>query len=198
MAELDQDASLSGYVFYNADAMYGADGPSPFETKGIGWIRSYGRSFVSETSRRTGGPHGRMGLEEVWDQLMEGTMRLAVKHPIGLVKRRKVQHELKLQHSLVNFLRLQGVFCWINFQPLIRRGQMKMYHWSSTGVADILGIYDGKPLAIEVKYGKGKTTKRQGEFLDKFEEEGGIAIVARSIEDIAVKLKRQDWLKGMA
>jgi len=115
--------------------------------------------------------------------------------PIGYVRNRRIQHELKLQHTMVDFLNYHGVFCWINYQPLIRKGRMKMYHRSSTGVADILGIYKGKPLAIEVKRKQTKTTDKQDAFLDRFKEEGGIAFVARSLEDLALNLDRPEWLR---
>jgi hypothetical protein len=56
------------------------------------------------------------------------------------------------------------------------------------GVADILGIYKGRFLAIEVKV-KGKyPTREQKAFLERVNAEGGIGFVARSIEDVVAKL----------
>lgn len=52
------------------------------------------------------------------------------------------------------------------------------------GTADILGIFKGKPLAIEVKSEKGRLSVHQKIFLSEFEKHGGIAIVARSIGDV--------------
>jgi penicillin-binding protein-related factor A (putative recombinase) len=89
--------------------------------------------------------------------------------------------------NLWKYLTLRGVFCWITFQPMMARrtGVFKMYHFSSTGVADILGIFNGKPLAIEVKIPKGKgPTEDQVRFLNNIVKQGGISFVARSIEDI--------------
>lgn len=52
------------------------------------------------------------------------------------------------------------------------------------GVADILGIYRGRPLAIEVKAGKNKPSDAQRIFLASFERAGGLAVVAYSVEDV--------------
>lgn len=104
---------------------------------------------------------------------------------------KRTQKELPLQHAIVDYLRIVKVFAWITNQPLMdgSTGRFKMYHRSSTGVADILGIFKGRPLAIEVKYGKGKTTPSQDSFLDRFRKEGGIAFVAYSIDDVIKELR---------
>jgi penicillin-binding protein-related factor A (putative recombinase) len=52
------------------------------------------------------------------------------------------------------------------------------------GVSDIIGIFNGKFLAIEVKSAKGKLSEHQIEFLLNVESHGGIAIIARSVEDV--------------
>lgn len=62
------------------------------------------------------------------------------------------------------------------------------------GVADILGIYRGFPLAIEVKSARGKLSEHQAYFLDRWREAGGIAIVARSVEDVERGLN--DFFRG--
>jgi hypothetical protein len=69
------------------------------------------------------------------------------------------------------------------------------------GVADILGIYKGRPLAIEVKTPTAKKkfwlekkklqVLRQQWFLKKFKERGGITILASSVDDVKEVLKCQ-------
>ena len=78
-----------------------------------------------------------------------------------------------------------------------------MGKWYKLGVSDILGIYKGKFLAIEVKtpttidedgdkrYG-GRLTENQKIFLQEIQEQGGIAIIARSVEDVEQALKKQE------
>jgi len=56
------------------------------------------------------------------------------------------------------------------------------------GIADILGIWDKKPLAIEVKSKVGRASPEQKKFLADFEYHGGIAILARSLEDVVTIL----------
>lgn len=73
-----------------------------------------------------------------------------------------------------------------------------MYHHSSRGVADILGIVGGRPLAIEVKHKAGRKgpTEFQTRFLEQFEDAGGIAFVAYSIDDVADRLDLETNTKG--
>lgn len=106
----------------------------------------------------------------------------------GKIRKKPVQRELPLQQAIWRFLTFNKVFCWIDYQPLIPKYKMNMRHHSSAGVSDILGIYKGKPLAIEVKYGSGKTSVKQEDFIAKFKRAGGIAFVARSIDDVAEHL----------
>lgn len=57
------------------------------------------------------------------------------------------------------------------------------------GSSDIIGIYrkTGQFLAIEVKTPKGRPTKEQLNFIDQVTKAGGIAGIARTVED-ALKL----------
>lgn len=56
---------------------------------------------------------------------------------------------------------------------------------SDKGISDILGIYKGRFLAIEVKKPGGKPSQHQKEFLDEVNRHGGIGFVARSAEEVA-------------
>lgn len=60
------------------------------------------------------------------------------------------------------------------------------------GVADILGIYKGRFLAIEVKTEKGRASIHQKLFLQDVINAGGIALIARSVEDLERKLGEID------
>ena len=66
---------------------------------------------------------------------------------------------------------------------------------SEKGVSDIIGCYEGTFFAIEVKTQKGVITEHQKDFLRRVEEAGGIAIVARSCEDVveALGLEVELW-----
>jgi len=61
----------------------------------------------------------------------------------------------------------------------------RFIRFGKVGSADILGIlWNGRMLAIEVKAGKNKTTKRQQAFIDNINTAGGLGFVARSIDDV--------------
>lgn len=84
--------------------------------------------------------------------------------------------------SIRDLLKTIGVFHWKEFQTL----------GSFPGVSDIVGIYKGRFLAIEVKAPKGKPSPAQVAFLDRIRQEGGIAILAYSIDDVIEGLGIQD------
>lgn len=110
---------------------------------------------------------------------------------VGSLTRKKIgfarkTNEFQIQRLIWEFLNVNKVFCHIDFQP---PGKDKWYqHHSSVGVADILGIFRGKPLAIEVKMKGNKPTEKQKEYLARFKKEGGIAFVAYSLEDVQKEL----------
>lgn len=58
------------------------------------------------------------------------------------------------------------------------------------GISDILGIWDGQALAIEVKAGSNRPSADQIEFLTDFSESGGIAICAWNWRDVEICLQR--------
>lgn len=93
----------------------------------------------------------------------------------------------------------QDILVWLNFQQgckawknkstgtydpvkgIFRRSYSK---FSEKGSSDILGIYRGKMICIEVKSAKGKLRPEQLEFLTTMQKLGAIAFVARSLEDV--------------
>ena len=62
---------------------------------------------------------------------------------------------------------------------------------TAKGMSDIMGILkDGRTLAIEVKSAKGVVMAHQHEFLNSIAIAGGIAFVARSVDDVVDRLGR--------
>ncbi len=98
--------------------------------------------------------------------------------------------EKEIQNSILEYLAYRkDVFAWPNqsvgiFDPVrkVFRKSHSKHHLN--GVSDILGIYRGKPLAIEVKTKIGKVSPDQRDFLHQFGEEGGVCFVARSVQDV--------------
>jgi VRR-NUC domain len=65
-------------------------------------------------------------------------------------------------------------------------------HWGGPmgepGIADIIGCYQGRFIAIEIKRPKGIVSPEQKAFLDRVNDAGGRGFVARSIEDVITGL----------
>jgi penicillin-binding protein-related factor A (putative recombinase) len=104
-------------------------------------------------------------------------------------------NEKQIENEILNFLKTMGVFCWKNQSVGIYDPVKKVYRKSHNphhlkGTADILGIIQGRLLAIEVKTEKGSLTTEQKIFLKTVSEEGGVAFVARSVEQCLFNLKQ--------
>ena len=82
--------------------------------------------------------------------------------------------ETLLKHQAKDFLAIYRVWTFPVLQGI----------GSAKGIPDRLGIYRGRPLAIEFKSPKGKLTENQERFRSHWESQGGIYILARSIEDL--------------
>lgn len=96
--------------------------------------------------------------------------------------------EKQIENQILDYLAYNDIFAWkIKTMGTFDQSTNKFRKPSKRymkGVADILGIYQGKPLAIEVKSKKGVLSLYQKIFLNRFKENGGTAIVARSLDDV--------------
>jgi len=90
------------------------------------------------------------------------------------IKKKPAPKEADITRSIRAYLRSIGVFHYKQWQGL----------GSKRGVSDIIGIYKGKYLAIEVKTPRGKLSEHQEKFLQAVNLEGGIGFVARSVDDV--------------
>lgn len=70
------------------------------------------------------------------------------------------------------------------------RGCYRANHskFSEKGSSDIIGIWQGKMLCIEVKSRRGTLRPEQKEFLDTLGRLGAITLVARGLEDVLASL----------
>jgi hypothetical protein len=102
-----------------------------------------------------------------------------------------MQPEQAIQRQILEWLNWKHIKAWKNNTAGIYVQKRNTYIPShAPGVADILGVLkpSGRLLAIEVKSPTGKVSPRQQLFLDSIYENGGLAFVARSIEDVEKKL----------
>jgi hypothetical protein len=98
----------------------------------------------------------------------------------GIMK--KQNPEGLLTASIRHLLKSMGVFHWKNFGGFM----------GAKGVPDILGCYHGKLLGIEVKAPNGKVSPDQQIFIENINRAGGLAFVARSVDDVIEGLGLQD------
>lgn len=101
--------------------------------------------------------------------------------------------EKRIQNEILGFLKFAGVFAWQNdsvgiYDPKIQRFRKNKSRFHLKGVSDILGVIGGRFLAIEVKTEAGRLTPEQRAFLVNINTEGGIAFVARSLEQCIQQL----------
>jgi hypothetical protein len=103
--------------------------------------------------------------------------------------------EKEIQSQIMKYLSARGIFHWRQNQgatvvPAAGGAKRRFFRMTSVdGVSDILGIIpDGRLLAIEVKAGRNGPTEAQAEFLRRVKAAGGLAFVARSVEDVQREL----------
>lgn len=101
--------------------------------------------------------------------------------------------EKQIEVLILNYLKAKGIFCWKIDQVGYYSPSHKAYLKPSNphrikGVSDICGIYKGLPLFIEVKKADGRLSPEQKIFIQKAKDEGAIAFVARSIDDVRLNL----------
>jgi len=127
-------------------------------------------------------------------------------------QKKKVK-EVDIQRDILQFLRLKGIFAFrVNTGGVMRKGRWCPSPTVTKGTSDIIGIKPkklikewavdgfkdlvsfaptgqiGQFFAIEVKAKGGKVSQDQQDFLDSVREEGGIAIVAYSVNDVKAAL----------
>ena len=63
---------------------------------------------------------------------------------------------------------------------------------STPGVPDLICCFKGRLVGIEIKAEKGIVSDYQKEFIDRINKAGGLAFVARSVDDVIEGLGLQD------
>ncbi len=86
--------------------------------------------------------------------------------------------EKDITHEIRSYLKIRGIFHWKQFQGL---GAVR-------GIPDIIGIWKGRMLCIEVKTETGKIRPEQQAFIDRINADKGLAFIARSVEDVMKEL----------
>jgi len=100
--------------------------------------------------------------------------------------------EIELQKQICNYLNLNGHFVWRQNTGLAfyvnAKGKKRAFRASFKGCSDIVGLLKlgkiGVIICIETKIKKNKLSDYQVKFLREIREKGGIAFVARSLNNV--------------
>lgn len=99
-----------------------------------------------------------------------------------------------IKAQIRDFLKFNGIFCWPEETTGIPDGRGGYRPNAMPGKSDLIGLMpDGKFLAIEVKTKKGIVSSHQYNFLQKINQNKGIGITARSIDDVINNLRARGY-----
>ena len=102
--------------------------------------------------------------------------------------------EGRVKAAVLHFLEKRGIEAWNNPTGAVRIAPDRWVHFGKKGSADILGILPGgRFLAVETKAKNGRLSPEQIEFLEKVRGLGGVAIVARSFQELDTALRREGY-----
>jgi hypothetical protein len=98
--------------------------------------------------------------------------------------------EQHLQKQILDYLRFKGIPCYKHQNAGIRKPDGGYIPTHTRGVSDIIGCLPktGRFLAIEVKRPGNKPTAEQQQFINMINAAGGLAFVARSVEEVEEQL----------
>lgn len=97
-------------------------------------------------------------------------------------------------HQCLSFLQQNGIFVWRQNSGAVRVGKRFIRFTSIKGVSDIIGLTsDGRFIAVECKREKGGVlSPEQKMFLESVKRNGGIGIVANSLDTLISELKKNN------
>lgn len=107
--------------------------------------------------------------------------------------------EKQIENLILNYLRAKGFYAWKNQSIGVFDPVKKIYRKSNNrhhikGVSDIIALKHGKAVFIEVKSKTGRPSQEQIVFMNNIKSVGGIAFIARSIEDVLNELKTHNLI----
>lgn len=119
--------------------------------------------------------------------------RVKMGRPLGSKDKRKrrpgtglYQREATIQKAIIAYLNLHPNVAWcVRLNSGVMTIEGRLFKASFRGCSDIIGqLKDGRFLAVEVKRPNRKPTDDQAAFLHKVSSNGGVALVASSIDDV--------------
>lgn len=102
------------------------------------------------------------------------------------MKYKKIEHGI--QTAIIEYLAYNGFKVWKNNVGAIREGK-RFVRFGQVGSSDIFAVKGGKFYSIECKTPSGQLTESQALWIEDIKLHGGVAFVARSLDDVIEKLK---------
>jgi hypothetical protein len=98
--------------------------------------------------------------------------------------------------ACLEYLALRGVYAYRQNTGAAeyedKTGKKRFVRYGKLGASDIVGLLPGgRFIAVECKAPGGRLSEHQAEFLQDIERMGGLAVVARSVEDLEKILRSQ-------
>jgi hypothetical protein len=102
--------------------------------------------------------------------------------------------ENRVKAECLKYLKLRNIKAWSNPCGAVQIRPGKFMSFGLKGSSDILGVIPGgRFLAVEVKAPDGRVSPEQREFLADIKNMGGLAIVAKSFQDIDNALREAGY-----
>ena len=119
----------------------------------------------------------------------EHAIQTRILHAIGAQSSTvKTDKNGSLKAVKINLFRSKDGMFWRNNTGVAKTLHGAPIAFGCPGSGDILGVFKGKPIAIEVKSETGKQSAQQQSWQQSWEESGGIYILARSPGDVLNRL----------
>lgn len=115
--------------------------------------------------------------------------RRAGKRPQDIKTETPPPLERDIQRAIITYLRRRGAVVIRVNSGSIQTESGSRFNGAAAGTSDLIALYQGKFIAIEVKRPGNTPTAKQQAFLERVRQAGGVAFVATSIDDVARELE---------
>ena len=106
-----------------------------------------------------------------------------------------IMTEHDTQNAIIELItRRGGIAIRINSGAIPIEGVSKPYYFrgAKKGTSDIIALYKGRFLAIEVKHGKNTASREQADFISEVRDKGGVGLCVWSIDTVISLLDALD------
>lgn len=101
-----------------------------------------------------------------------------------------------LTQQIIQYITLRGGLAWRNNTGAYK-SDTRFIKYGKVGSGDVLAVYRGKFMTIEIKVGLDKLSPDQESWMERVESCEGVAVVAHTLEDVIAALERIDTLEDV-